>query len=74
MTRFEYQSECKFPKLPQSKKYAERQKTSLSREQDDVKWQDMTFDFYKTQNFDGVEDEMIKVFAAQMITMTNNVS
>ena len=34
----------------------------------------MTFDFYKTQNFDGVEDEMIKVFAAQMITMTNNVS
>ena len=36
MTRFEYQSECKFPKLPQSKKCAERQKTSLSREQDDI--------------------------------------
>ena len=34
----------------------------------------MTFDFDKTQNFDGVEDEMIMVFAAQMITMTNNVS
>ena len=36
MTRFEYQSECKFPKLPQSKKCAERQKTSLSREQHDI--------------------------------------
>ena len=36
MTRFEYQSECKFSKLPQSKKCAERQKTSLSREQHDI--------------------------------------